>query len=97
VGVDRSIPRSAREVLVLLLGDVLLGLGVPLTFGQSEVHDVDRVLVLGESDQEIVGFDVPIDEVVCVHLLQPLQHLFGQHEHCLEVELAGAEGEEFLQ
>jgi len=76
---------------------VLLRLGVALALGQPEVHDVDVVLVLGQPNQEVVWLDVAVDEVVRVHLLQPLQHLFRKHEHRLEVKLARAKSEQLLQ
>jgi len=88
VGVDGGLAGCAREVLVLLLGDVLLRLGVALAFGESEVHDLDDVLVFGQADQEVVGFDVAVDEVVRMHLLEALQHLVCNHEHGLEREPA---------
>jgi hypothetical protein len=71
VRVDGRVARGAGEVLVLLIGDVLLRLGVALALGQAEVHDVHDVLVLGQPDEEVIGFDVPVEEVVRVCLLKP--------------------------
>jgi len=76
---------------------VLLGFGVSLTLGKAEVYHLNNVLVLRQPNEEIVGFGVTVDEVVCVNLLQPLQHLLCQHEHGLQVEFTRTEGKQLLQ
>lgn len=65
---------------------MLLCLRVSVSFGQPKVHNVDHVLVLGESYQEVVRFDVSVDEVVCVYLLKSLEQLVSQHENSLQTE-----------
>ena len=41
-------------------------------------------------DHDIIWFDIPVDEAIQVHELNPLQHLDGQHEHSFEGESAPA-------
>ena len=86
MGVDGGVAGSARQVLALAVGDVL---AVPLdvALGQSEVDQEDLVGRFVEADAEVVGFDVPVDEVAVVHVLDSGDHLVDQHQHCLEGEL----------
>ena len=74
VGVDGGVSGSASEVLALPVGDVL---AVPLdvALGQSEVDEEDLVRGLVEADAEVVGLDVPVDEVAVVDVLDPGDHL----------------------
>lgn len=46
------------------------------------------MLLFANSDQEVVWFDVSVQEMPRVDELYPLQHLVGQHEHRLEAELS---------
>ena len=49
----------------------MLRLRIPILFGHSEVHNMDDILSLAGylADQEVVGFDVPVDEVLFVDRL----------------------------
>ena len=72
---DRGVPGRARQILAILVGDVLT-LAVLEALGQAEVYDVDVVAGgLGASDQKIVRFDVSVDDALVVHLLNSANHL----------------------
>jgi len=51
----------------------VLRFGIPVLLGHSKVDDVDDVFSLraGPSDQEVVGLDVTVDEVLLVNRLNP--------------------------
>ena len=36
-----------------------------------------------DAHEEVVGFDVSVDEVLVVHVLDATNHLVGQHQHRL--------------
>lgn len=76
---------------------MLLGLRVTVSLGQPEVDYLDNILILGQSDQKVVWFNISVYEVMCVGVFETHQHLVSQHEHCLETEPAGAEGEQFFK
>lgn len=48
-------------------------LGIPVLLGHSEIDDMDDILPLGgrTSDQEVVGLDITIDQVLLVNGLNP--------------------------
>ena len=73
VGVDAHVPGGSGQRLPLAVGDVLLRLGVAVLLGHSKVDDVDDVgdLGLGAADEEVVGLDVAVDEVLFVDRLDP--------------------------
>lgn len=43
----------------------------PILLGQSKVDDVYLVGLLSQSDQKIIRLDVPVDEVLGVHIFHP--------------------------
>ena len=83
--VDRRIPRRPCQLLVVPVRDVLAGLRLPVTLRETEVYDVDDVLrfFLSEAHQEVVGFDVSVEEVVRVQEFDALQDLIREHQHGL--------------
>mmetsp|Transcript_12576 Transcript_12576/g.26627 ORF Transcript_12576/g.26627 Transcript_12576/m.26627 type:complete len:345 (+) Transcript_12576:829-1863(+) len=97
VGVDRGVPRRPGQVLVLAVGYVLVGAGIAVLFGQTEIDNVDDALALAQSDQEIVRFDVSVDEGFRVDVFQPAQQLIGQHQYGLELEPPAAIIEQIFQ
>lgn len=73
MGVHRGIAGSAGQVLAIAVGDVLAGLGVAEALGKTEVDYVYVVLLLADADQEVVWFDISVEEVSAVDELDPLQ------------------------
>ena len=70
---------------------------VPVLLGQSEVDHKQLVTMAPNPHEEVVWFDVPMDEVLVVHVLDPPDHLVGQHEDGLHGEPPGAEVEEVFK
>ena len=94
---DDCIPGSAGEVLVLSVRDVLPRPVVPVLLGKTKVYQKELVAVPPNPHQEVVGLDVTVDEVLVVDILDPPNHLVGQHEDGLHGEPPGAEVEEVLE
>ena len=94
---DDCIPGSAGEVLVLSVGDVLPCPVVPVLLGKAKVYQEQLVAVPPNPHQEVVRLDVAVDEVLVVDVLDPPNHLVGQHEDGLHGEPPGAEVEEVLE
>ena len=69
VSVDGSVAGSASQVLVLSVGDVKVGLRVPVFLGETEVDDIDLVATLSDSHQKVVRLDVAVDEVTRMDVL----------------------------
>jgi hypothetical protein len=63
---------------------------VLVSFSQTEVNHVDDMLLLTHADQEVIWFDVSVQETLLVHILDPLEHLDSYHKHCLKRELSAA-------
>lgn len=97
MGVDGGVTRRAREVLVLTVGDVLVRLGVAVLLGETEVDHVHDLGALAQADEEVVGLDVAVDEVLRVAVLEAAQQLVGDHQHGLELEAAAAVVEQVLE
>ena len=70
---------------------------VPVFLRQTEVYQEELVAVPSDAHQEVVRLDVAVDEVLVVDILDPPNHLVGQHEDGLHGEPPGAEVEEVLK
>jgi hypothetical protein len=46
-----------------------VGLGIAILLGKTEIDDVDLIATLSNSHEEVVGFDVTMDEVARVDVL----------------------------
>ena len=71
MGVDGHVPCSTRETLLLTVGDVLFGARITEVLGHSKIDNVHSI-VLGNphlSQQKVVWFDVSVDEVLHVDVL----------------------------
>lgn len=90
--VDTHVTGSAGQRFPLAVGDVLLGLGVSVLLGHTEVDHVDDVGRLGSwsSDQKVVGLDITVDEVLFVYRLDSGKHLLGDHDDGLDGEPTSA-------
>ena len=97
VGVDGGVTSSTRQVLVLTIWDVEVGLGVPVLLGQTEVDNVDLVAPLANAHEEVVRLDITVDEALGVDVLDAGDKLVGQQEDGLEGEFAVAEVEEIFE
>jgi len=99
MGVDAHVSCGTRKRLPLTVRDVLLGFRVTVLLGHAKINNVDNVggFAVGPSDQEVVGLDVAVDEVLLVDGLDARQHLLGDHDYGLDGEAASAVVEEILE
>ena len=97
VSVDRSVPSGTRQVLVLTVWDVEVGLWVSVLLGQTKVDNVDLVASLANAHQEVIWLDIAVDEGLCVDVFDTRDELIGQKEDSLEGKLAVAEVEKIFE
>ena len=69
MSVDGSVTSSASQVLVLSIGDVKVGLRVPVLLGETKIDDINLVATLSNSHQKVVWLDVAVDEIAGVDVL----------------------------
>ena len=55
------------------------------------------MLFFVDADQKVIWFHVPVDEMIIVQVLDPLQHLVSNHDDSLVAELPLAVHEQVLQ
>ena len=67
--VDACISGGASEVLVFSVRDVLMCAGVTVLLGEAKVYDVDQVAFLSQAHEEVVRFDISVDEVLGMNVL----------------------------
>lgn len=73
VCVDAHVSCGPCQALVLAVRDVFFGLRVDVLFGQAKINDVDGVLPLAPwpPHQEVLWFDVSVDEAFGVNVFHP--------------------------
>ena len=97
VGVDRSVSGGTGEVLAVLERDVL-SVGRFVAFGETKIDNINSISgLLISSNQEVVRFDITMNNPFFMHSLDSLDHLSGDMENCLEIELSSALLEQVLK
>lgn len=76
---------------------MLTGFWVPISLSKAKINYVNNILLLSVPYEEVVRLHVPVNEVVVVQELQPLDHLVCNHQRGLHRELALAEIKSVLQ
>ena len=94
---DRGVPSRACQILSIFVRNVLT-LAILVALGQSEVDDVDVVACrIGSSDQEVIRFDIPMNDSLFMDFLYASDELACDHKYSLEVEITLARLEEVLK
>jgi hypothetical protein len=85
---DGGVTGSSGQIFTVLVGDVF-ALRVLIALSETEINNVDGVFGLFSStDEEVIRFDVTVDNSFFVDFLNALEHLDCDEEHGFEVELA---------
>lgn len=96
MGVDTRVTGSSSQALVVPVRNMLSSLGILVPLRQSEVDHVAGRALRVISHQEVIRLHVPMQEVVCVHVLQSRNHLLRQHAYRLQSQAAPAILEQIL-
>lgn len=73
MGVYRRIAGSSSQIFAVAIWDMFTGFRIAEPLSKPEVNYVDVVLLLADTDQEVVGFDVSVQKVARVHELNSLK------------------------
>ena len=79
MAVYARVPDSPDHAPVLFELDVLACLGVLEAFGQAEVDHVEGGLALARTHEEVLGFDIAMDEAFLVENFDSLNELVCEH------------------
>ncbi len=63
---------SARNILVLPVGDVEVGLGITEFLCEAEIDNGNLVAALTDAHQEVVQFDVAVNKVSRVYSMREI-------------------------
>ena len=67
----------------------LIATQVRVLLCQPEVDDVNLVRLLAKADQEVIRLNVAMDEILCMHVLNPVNHLVRAPERMLNARRSG--------
>jgi hypothetical protein len=87
MGVNGSITCSSSQIFTLPVRDVL-SITLDVSLSQSEVENENFIGSFVEADAEVIGFDVSVDEMPVVDVLDSGDHLVDEHEDGLQGELS---------
>lgn len=75
VGINAHVTGSSAERLALAVRYMLFCLGVTVLLGHAKIDNVNQVgvLAVGSSDQEVVGLDITVNQVLFVDCLDTVQ------------------------
>lgn len=62
--VNGGIAGSASQVFILPVRNVLMRTSITVLLGQTKINDVHKVALLAKPHQEVVRFDVSVNEVL---------------------------------
>lgn len=82
---------------MLPIGNVLTSSVVPEFLGQSVINEEKFVTVPADSHEEVIWFNVSVNEVLVMDEFNAANHLVGQHEHRFHGESSGAKVEQVLE
>jgi len=97
MSIDGSITGSSSQILVLPVWNVEVSLRVTVLLGKSEIDDIDLVTALTNAHEEVVRFDITVDERFGMDVLNSGNELIGKEKNSLQGKLAVAKVEEILQ
>lgn len=67
--VDRDVWGSSNRGTVLFVWDVEMSVGVPVPLCETKIDDIDLMIVIVCTHQEVGRFDVAVDEMTRVDIL----------------------------
>ena len=65
--------------------------------GEAQIRHINPIPLLPHTHQEVLGFDVSMDDTLGMHIFQTMNELVGEDQHGFERELATAEVEQVFQ
>jgi hypothetical protein len=75
----------------------MFAVSLDVAFGKSKIEDENLVSCFIESNAEVIGFDIPMDEMTVVNVFDPRNHLVNKNQHCFQRKLAQSLIEEGLK
>jgi hypothetical protein len=97
VSIDGCITGSASQVLILTVRDMEVSLRVTVLLGETEIDDIDLISALADAHEEVIRFDITVDERLGMNVLNAGDKLIGEQQNGLQGEFPVAEVEEVLQ
>ena len=97
MGSYRRIPGCSCKIFAIFIRYVF-ALTVLEALGQAKIYDVDVISArFCATYQEIVRFDIPMDDSFFMHFLNAFDQLDCDHKHCFKVKIALARLEKVLK
>ena len=97
MAVDAGKPCRANQLSFRGSDTIGFRLNVTAFSSEAQVDDIHLVPIPPCTHQDILRFDVTVNDILRVNILKATEKLVGKHQDCLEGELAMAEFEEVLQ
>lgn len=63
-----------------------IGFTISIFLGQTKVDQINNIRFILNADQEIVWFDISVDEISGMHEFNSRDHLISQHQNSFQRE-----------
>ena len=87
MSVNRSISGSSRQVFAISVWNMLSSLWVSESLGQTKIDHINVVLLFADSNQEVVGFDISVDDPLLMNDFNSLNHLCCNMKNRSQIKL----------
>lgn len=77
--VQTSIPCCASQLLAIFVTYMFATARIFKSLRKAEIDYVNNLLILANTNQEVIRFYISMDESAGVNILDPLQHLNTNH------------------
>ena len=68
-----------------------------VSLSEPKINNIDIMLLFANSNEEVIRFDVSVQEMPGMNVFNSLNHLVSKHEHGLQREFSLAVVEKVLQ
>jgi uncharacterized protein YuzE len=96
MGVNGGVSRGSSQIFMLTIPNMLMGSRITIFFGESKINDINEIFTLAKANQEIIWFDIAMNEIFGVDIFQASNQLISKHNDGFQREASVAVGKEFF-
>ena len=94
--INRSVSGRTSQILVFPVGDVQVSSGISVLLGKAKINHIHLRASSSNSHQEVVGFDITVDEASGVDVLNTADQLVCKQKNGLVREFTVTVVEQIL-
>lgn len=97
MSVQTLVPNCSRGDVFELVRVVSACLGVEVALGEAKVNGIENMRFLTRTHQEVLRFDITMNEFLLMHVFDAIDKVNGEHAHSLICEVTVTKDEQVVQ